>query len=114
MGLRIKNHPILGRDLRKDMVSIEVDGKVIPAYEGEPIAAALTASHIKVLRKTKKRKEPRGIFCARGICTDCVMTVNGTPNIRTCVTLVEKSMKIETQEGLGKWREKPKQAKKKI
>lgn len=104
MSLRIKNHPILGRDLRKDMVSIEVDGKVIPAYEGEPIAAALLASGIRVLRRTEKRGEPRGIFCARGLCTDCIMTVNGIPNIRTCITLVEKDMKIETQGGLGKWR----------
>ena len=108
MGLRIKNHPILGRDLRKNMVSIEVDGKGMYAYEGEPIAAALIASGIRVLRRTEKWGEPRGIFCARGICTDCVMTVNGTPNIRTCITLVEKDMKIKTQEGLGKWRERPK------
>lgn len=105
MGLRIKQHPILGKDLRKDIVSIEVDGKAIPAYEGEPIATALIASGIKVLRKTRRTKEPRGLFCARGVCTDCVMTVNGTPNIRTCITPVEKGMKIETQEGLGKWKE---------
>jgi len=108
MGLRIENHPILGKDLRKDMVSIEVDGKAILGYEGEPIAAALIASGIKVLRKTRRIGEPRSLFCARGVCTDCVMTVNGTPNIRTCVTPVEKGMKIETQEGLGEWKEEPK------
>jgi len=108
MGLRIKYHPILGEDLRKDVVSIEVDGRAIPAYEGEPIAAALIASDIKTLRKTKRIGEPRSLFCAKGVCTDCVMTVNGTPNIRTCITPVEKGMKIEKQEGLGKWREEPK------
>lgn len=108
MDLRVKEHPILGRDLRKDMLTIEVDGKSIPAYEGEPIAAALVASGRTVLRRTKGRKEPRGIFCARGVCTDCIMTVNGIPNVRTCVTLVEKGMKVETQEGLGKWKGEPK------
>ncbi len=47
--------------------------------------------------------EPRGLFCAIGRCTDCVMTVDGVPNVRTCVTLVEGGMSIETQRGLGKW-----------
>jgi len=107
MNLRIKNHPILGEDLRKDMVSIEVDGKAIPAYRGEPIVAALIASDIRVLRKTRRTGETRGLFCAKGVCTDCVMTVNGTPNVRTCITPVENGMKIEKQEGLGKWKEEP-------
>ena len=105
MGLRIKDHPILGQDLRKGVVSIEVDGRPITAYEGEPIAAALVASGIKTLRKAKITGEQRSVFCARGICTDCVMTVNGIPNIRTCITPVEEGMKIKKQEGLGKWKE---------
>jgi len=102
--LRIKDHPILGRDERKDMVTIEVDGKTIPAYEGEPIAVALLALGKRVLRTTPRRKEPRGIFCAIGRCTDCVMTVNGVSNVRTCVTPVKRGMKVQTQESLGKWR----------
>jgi NADH dehydrogenase/NADH:ubiquinone oxidoreductase subunit G len=33
------------------------------------------------------------------------MTVNGDPNVRTCVTPVEAGMVVETQDGLGKWEE---------
>jgi len=113
MDLRVKNHPILGKDEREEMVTIEVDGKAVSAYEGEPIAVALLASGRRVLRRTRKRKEPRGVFCAIGQCTDCIMTVNGVPNIRTCVTPVEKRMKVETQEGLGRWKES-KRTKRKI
>ena len=32
-----------------------------------------------------------------------VMTVNGRPNVRTCITLVEDDMRVETQDGLGQW-----------
>mgnify|MGYP001329681916 CR=1 FL=1 len=51
-------------------------------------------------RYTKKEHKPRGIFCAIGRCTDCVMVVNGKPNIRTCVTPLEEGMKVQTQYGV--------------
>jgi predicted molibdopterin-dependent oxidoreductase YjgC len=100
--MRILEHPILGKLEPRRKVKIEVDGKVIDAFKGEPIAAALIANGIKVFRYTKKYNEPRGIFCAIGQCTDCVMVVNGTHNTRTCVTMVEDGMKIATQHGLGR------------
>jgi len=95
--MRIKNHPILGLEKERKKISIEVDGEKIEAYEGEPIAAALWAAGIRDFRYTKKRNEPRGYFCGIGLCTDCKMIVNGVPNIRTCVTLVQDGMKIKRQ-----------------
>ena len=100
--MRIVDHPILGKMAKKRTVKIEVDGEILSAVEGEPIAAALIANGKKVLRYTRKYNEPRGIFCAIGKCTDCAMVVNGMPNTRTCVTPVEDGMKIETQHGLGR------------
>jgi hypothetical protein len=67
-------------------------------------ASALTAAGIKRFRTTSKGRDPRGIFCAIGRCTDCVMEVNGRPNVRTCVTPVEAGMKVNTQVGLGVWK----------
>jgi len=101
---RVEDHPILGKLKKRKKVKIIVDGEELDAYKGEMIASALLAHGKKVFRYTKRYREPRGIFCAIGRCTDCVMTVNGIPNIRTCVTPVEEGMKIETQRGLGKWR----------
>jgi predicted molibdopterin-dependent oxidoreductase YjgC len=97
--LRITIHPILGLLEERKKVTIEVDGQKIEALEGEPIAAALWNAGIRDFRYTRKRKEPRGFFCGIGLCTDCKMIVNGIPNIRTCVTLVEKGMKIQRQRG---------------
>ena len=67
------------------------------AFEGEPIAAALMANGIRVFRKTRKRGEPRGVFCAIGRCTDCIMTVDGVPNVRTCMVLVKEGMQIKSE-----------------
>jgi len=101
--MRIKNHPILGKLEKRKKVKIIVDSEELDVYEGEMIASALLAHGKKVFRYTKRYMEPRGVFCAIGRCTDCIMTVNGVPNIRTCVTPLEEGMKVETQKGLGKW-----------
>lgn len=95
--LRIKKHPILGDYREGKRVKIVVNGKEISAYEGEPIAAALLAAGIHVFRRTRKRNDPRGPFCGIGLCTDCVMEVNGKPNVRTCVTPVEEGMTVKSQ-----------------
>jgi predicted molibdopterin-dependent oxidoreductase YjgC len=100
--MRIDNHIILGKDERKEMVKIKLDGKTIQAKKGEMISAALIANEIRINRYTVKREEARGIFCGIGQCTDCVMVVNGKPNVRTCVTPVEDGMIINTQYGLGR------------
>ncbi|MCH3964446.1 MAG: (2Fe-2S)-binding protein [Clostridium sp.] len=102
MCLRVDNHVILDIDKDFKMVEIFVDGRTVQAREGEPILAALLANNIIINRYTLKRKEPRGLFCGIGQCTDCAMIVDGVPNVRTCITPVKAGMVIETQYGLGK------------
>ena len=97
---RIKEHPILGETEEGKEVVFTFDGKEIKGIEGEPIAAALKAAGVMVHRYTKKHHEPRGIFCAIGRCTDCVMIVDGKPNVRTCITPLEAGMKVQTQYGV--------------
>jgi predicted molibdopterin-dependent oxidoreductase YjgC len=101
--MRVKRHIILGEMEERKKVKIIVDGEELEAYEGEMIAAALLAAGRRIFRYTKKNS-PRGIYCGIGRCTDCVMTVNGIPNVRTCITPVEEGMVIETQKGLGSWK----------
>jgi len=97
--MRIEDHPILGKTERRKRITLKVDGEAVSAFEGENIAAALIASGRRVFRYTAKRGEPRGVFCALGRCTDCVMIVNGQPNVRTCVTPARDGMVIQTQVG---------------
>ena len=99
--MRISDHPILGKDEGRTLVTIYYDNQPLTAYEGEPVVAALMAAGIRSMRTTAKRHEPRGIFCAIGRCTDCMMVVDGVPNTRTCVTLVQDGMRVERQHGLS-------------
>ncbi|MCF0137497.1 MAG: (2Fe-2S)-binding protein [Oscillospiraceae bacterium] len=98
--MRIVNHPILGTDETECTVTVYFEGRPIKARAGEPIAIALAAAGIKALRTTRRTHEPRGIYCAQGRCSDCMMIVNGRPDVRTCITPVEEGMTIEMQHGL--------------
>jgi predicted molibdopterin-dependent oxidoreductase YjgC len=99
--MRIKEHPVLGTMEEKRVITFTYDGNSITGYEGEPIAIALEAAGIMIHRYTKKNHEPRGIFCAIGRCTDCVMVVDGKPNVRTCITPLVEGMDVRTQYGVG-------------
>ncbi len=98
---RINVHPILGEQQEGKLVKFTYDGKEFEGYEGEPISSALKASGVMIHRYTKKEHKPRGIFCAIGRCTDCVMIVDGKPNIRTCVTPLKEGMQVKTQYGVS-------------
>lgn len=95
---RMTQHPFLEVPVRRSL-TFYYNGRPLQAREGDTVAAALTANGIRVFRYTRKREEPRGLFCGTGQCGDCMMVVNGKPNVRTCMTQVEESMRVETQGG---------------
>jgi len=78
---------------------IEIDGQSIQAYAGETIATAILASGQRTLRRTKERDEPRSIYCGIGICYDCLITVDGVPNQRACMTLAKPGLVVTKQSG---------------
>lgn len=99
--MRITEHPILGEYEKGELIEFTLDGKPMRGRAGEPIAMALKAAGVQIHRYTSRNHKPRGIFCAIGRCTDCVMIVDGKPNVRTCITPLEAGMKIQTQYGVA-------------
>jgi predicted molibdopterin-dependent oxidoreductase YjgC len=99
--MRIDEHPILGTFEKGRKVKFSFDGKTVEGFEGEPVAIALRSIGVLIHRYTSRRNEPRGMFCAIGRCTDCIMVVDGMPNVRTCVTPLKEGMVVETQRGKG-------------
>ena len=98
--MRIEQHPIL-QFQRGEKVTFTFGGMDIEGYTNETIAAALHANGIKELMKSPELHRPRGLFCAIGNCSSCLMVVNGEPNVRVCVVKVKQGMKVEAQEGKG-------------
>jgi predicted molibdopterin-dependent oxidoreductase YjgC len=84
-------------------VRLTIDGEELLAVEGQTVAAALLAAGRRTLRFTSRRGEPRGLFCGMGVCQDCLMQVDGRPNVRACQTPAADGMCLETQRGAGSW-----------
>ena len=99
--MRIPKHPILGTYQKGEKIRFYLDGKEMYGYEGDTIAASLMAAGVTTHRHTRKKGTPRGIFCAIGRCTDCVMVVDGQINVRTCITPLKEGMQVQTQYGLS-------------
>jgi predicted molibdopterin-dependent oxidoreductase YjgC len=76
--------------------TIEVDGEHLPAAEGSTVAAVLMASNQRVFRSTPRLGAPRGFFCGMGVCYDCLVGINGRPNVRACMTPAVPGMQVTT------------------
>lgn len=98
--MRIDRHPILSFP-KKEEISFIFEGERVQGYEGDTIASALHALGIKTLSYSIKKHRPRGFYCAIGNCASCNMIVNGVPNVRTCITMLEADMVVERQTNKG-------------
>jgi predicted molibdopterin-dependent oxidoreductase YjgC len=98
---RVRDHPVLGPLPPAAGVTIAFDGRPVAARQGEPIAAALLAAGVRTFRTTPGSGELRGGWCMVGRCADCLVVVDGRPNVLACVTPVAPGMRVETQIGLG-------------
>ncbi|EHQ90833.1 (2Fe-2S)-binding protein [Desulfosporosinus youngiae] len=98
--MRITEHPILEFQ-RGEEVSFFFEGQELKGFEGETIAAALHAAGVRVLGHSPTMHRPRGLFCAIGNCSSCLMIVNGEPNVRICVEKLKSGMNVEIQQGKG-------------
>ncbi|MDG4829359.1 FAD-dependent oxidoreductase [Solwaraspora sp. WMMD1047] len=63
--------------------------EVVPALPGETIGAALLAAGVRSWRQSRHGRRPRTLFCGIGACFDCLVTVDGGPAVRACLTPAE-------------------------
>jgi sarcosine oxidase subunit alpha len=94
--LRIADHPHLKVE-RGQAVAFDFNGKPVTGYAGETIAAALYAGGLRIFSRSFKYHRPRSLFCLEGHCSNCLMRVNGIPNVRICTTPVQAGLKVESQ-----------------
>jgi sarcosine oxidase subunit alpha len=98
MSFRIHQHPVLEFAQDKKPVAFFFENQRIEGYEGEPIIVALRAAGVVALKEGAKQHTPFGPFCMQGRCCSCAMTVDGKPNVMTCVTPLKEGMKVQRQD----------------
>lgn len=84
-------------------VELRIDGKPVQGRAGETIGSLLAAIGRRCVRRSPHRHDPRGVYCAMGVCHECLVTVNGRPNVRACVTAIEAGQEITLQDGFGQF-----------
>lgn len=92
-----KGRRIGGVEERGSEFQMTVDGETLPAYAGETIATVLLASGDIAIRHTLKQNKPRSVFCGIGICFDCLVTVDGVPNLRACMIPARPGCEVTRQ-----------------
>lgn len=80
----------------QDRFTIQVDGLSLPARRGQTVAAVLIGAGRLVLRRTASGA-PRSVFCGMGVCYDCVVTIDGIPDQRACMTPARPGMSVHLQ-----------------
>ncbi|MBI2879566.1 MAG: (2Fe-2S)-binding protein [Candidatus Rokubacteria bacterium] len=86
---------------RGPRITIHVDGRAVDACEGESVAAALLAAGLRTFRITDRDQAPRSYYCGMGVCHDCLVTIDGEPNVRACMSRVRPGIRVERQPSLG-------------
>jgi sarcosine oxidase subunit alpha len=82
---------------RTKPASFRFDGRSVSGFEGDTIASALASSGIDVVSRSFKYHRPRGLLCCAGRCPNCIVDVDGTPNVRACMTPVRDGLNVHSQ-----------------
>jgi sarcosine oxidase subunit alpha len=82
---------------RSAPIAIDLDGRRIAAFKGDTVGSAMAAAGVTVTGRSFKYHRPRGLYCMTGACANCLMTVEGEPNVRACTRQVEPGMRVTRQ-----------------
>ena len=81
------------------------DGRPMTGRVGQSVAIALWDAGIRTLRRSAVDGGPRGMFCAIGICQECVVEI-GDVRRPACTTLVRAGMDVRSILDLPSGRER--------
>ncbi|MBV9482270.1 MAG: (2Fe-2S)-binding protein, partial [Acidobacteria bacterium] len=73
------------------------DGEPVRALAGDTVASALYASGRRVFSRSFKYHRPRGLLCCSGDCPNCIMEIDGRPNVRACRTSMHENLQAVSQ-----------------
>jgi predicted molibdopterin-dependent oxidoreductase YjgC len=76
-------------------VRLNLFGREVLSQPGISVAAALLLAGERATRNTPVSAEPRGPFCLMGACFECLVTIDGKDDQRSCMHTVCDGMHIE-------------------
>lgn len=80
-------------------MTLDFEGRRVEIREGDTVAAALYRAGVRTFSRSFKNHRRRGLYCLSGDCPNCLMTVDGDPGVRACVTPASRGMRVERETG---------------
>lgn len=81
------------------MPSLELDGTPVELNEGDTIASALYRAGVRTFSRSFKYHRRRGLYCLSGDCPNCLVTVDGEPGVRACMTAAVAGQHVRREHG---------------
>ena len=86
---------------RSSRAVFTLDGLPFGGHPGDTFGSALYAAGQRIFSRSFKYHRPRGLLCCSGHCPNCLMTVDGVPNVRVCVEPIRDGAVVESQNVWG-------------
>ncbi|HLB39055.1 MAG TPA: 2Fe-2S iron-sulfur cluster-binding protein, partial [Actinomycetota bacterium] len=81
------------------MGSLRFEGRRVETRDGDTIGSALFRDGVRTFNRSLKSHRRRGLYCATGDCANCLVTVDGLPGERACVTDARDGMRVQRETG---------------
>lgn len=82
-----------------DLVRITVDDVPRSVRAGIPLALALLEAQVVPIRHSPVSGAPRAPLCLMGTCFECMVQLDGQPNVRSCMVATRAGMQVRLQHG---------------
>ncbi len=83
--------------VRRPLVTFQFGSRTLRAPADVPLTAAVVSRPWAPLGRSIRYHRPRAPFCGIGACTQCLVRVNGQPNVRGCQYVPSDGDRIETE-----------------
>jgi sarcosine oxidase subunit alpha len=81
------------------MASLDFEGRAVPVEGGDTLGSALYRAGVRTFNRSLKYHRPRGLYCGTGDCPNCLVTVDGRPGVRACVTEARDGQRVVRETG---------------
>jgi sarcosine oxidase, subunit alpha len=73
------------------------NGNTVTAKPGDTVASALYRSGVRTFTYSYQHGRPRGLLCLTGSCPNCMVNIDGVPNVRCCITPARNGLSVLAQ-----------------
>src|ERR1700733_282440 len=78
-------------------ILFEWNGNTVTARPGDTVASALYRSGVRPFTWSYQYGRPRGLLCLTGSCPNCMVNIDGVPNVRSCITPARNGLSVLPQ-----------------